>query len=744
MTGPAEGDMAVVGTGDVEPIRIGEASRVAIGRTHDRDHRLPFVNQPPAELNVLGGQPRGVLARALVAQEFFNRTGNQRGISPQPGELVRMAQQSEQAVSDQVGRGLLPADHRDDGVGHHLVVGEPVAVNLGGSQRMEQARPWMIAIALHRLTEVGQHVMEAGENSLEAIGIVLEVSEHLGEVLGPGLQSVAVRRWQAEQFRRHDRWERIGKVGDHIHLPASGKPVEQGVDDILDVGAQLLDPPWGEGPGSKAADACVSGRIQEEHLLHHHLRDGAHRRHAERGELLGAVGAIGGKVLEDGHDVRVARDDPCVQEGIPMHRIFFAKAAVERIGVGKDVGVQQVVEAQWRLPRHRGWSAGDQVHRLRLGSRQMDANRHKPHRRPASTARLSHLSHHGQRDRSLRPRLALPHNCCRRVETELSTAKRALLEKVLGNQAPTRALRSLMGPAEESSERASSESGRVTVSTVQSGTKTPLFYLHVHWQGGAFYCFNLARLLGPDQPFYVLDLYRFEDLPAPPTIEVMAAEYIGVIRGIQPEGPYQLAAFCGASVLTYEIAQQLQRAGETVEFTGFIDPMAGAIRSIRVTQRMVRAIGTALRLAPAAQLDWFLRIRYLSRLLRRARDEYTEHGDRLMRRWNDEHPRRWRLLPASGALRLDWLATFIWSVAAYRPRRYPGKVTYFLAEDNPDGRRLWWGKIGKAGPNNEIRTVPGDHVTCRTEHLADLAQQLGSCLSPVTSRPARPLPSQAS
>src|SRR6266568_3795860 len=40
------------------------------------------------------------------------------------------------------------------------------------------------------------------------------------------------------------------------------------------------------------------------------------------------------------------------------------------------------------------------------------------------------------------------------------------------------------------------------------GTRRPLFYFHVHWQGGAFYCFNMARILGEDQPFYVFEPYK--------------------------------------------------------------------------------------------------------------------------------------------------------------------------------------------------------------------------------------------
>jgi len=316
------------------------------------------------------------------------------------------------------------------------------------------------------------------------------------------------------------------------------------------------------------------------------------------------------------------------------------------------------------------------------------------------------------------------------VETELSATKRALLERVLREAMPDGKIRSAVQQAQTSVAPLANSNWRTPVVPIQAqGSKRPLFYMHVHWQGGAFYCFQLARALGADQPFYVLDLYRFDDLPLPPTIERMAADYIAAMRQVQPDGPYLLAAFCGASLIAYEMAQQLRRAGQAVDLLAFIDPMAGAVRSIRVTGTLIRAIGPLLRLSQGAQLDWFLRLRYLFRVLRRARDEYTDHADRLMREWNEAHPRRFRFLPDGGALRQDWLAVFIWAVSGHRPRRYPGKVTYLFARDNPDRRNLWWGAVREANDNVDILRIPGDHVTCRTEHLDDLAAQLRSCVS---------------
>ena len=73
--------------------------------------------------------------------------------------------------------------------------------------------------------------------------------------------------------------------------------------------------------------------------------------------------------------------------------------------------------------------------------------------------------------------------------------------------------------------------------------------------------------------------------------EEMAAAHLESLRSIQPEGPYLLGSFCGASVIAYEMAQQLRAQGQAVDLLVFFEPMAGPIELSRLAGRLIRRIG---------------------------------------------------------------------------------------------------------------------------------------------------------
>ena len=109
------------------------------------------------------------------------------------------------------------------------------------------------------------------------------------------------------------------------------------------------------------------------------------------------------------------------------------------------------------------------------------------------------------------------------------------------------------------------------VSLRTDGSGPPLFL--IHGAGGlAFTVFELGLALdGGFSVFGVQDPAC--DLATEPqrTVPDMAAALIAQIRTVQPRGPYRLCGHSFGGLLAYEMAVQLERAGEETAFLGLID-----------------------------------------------------------------------------------------------------------------------------------------------------------------------------
>ncbi|MBK7894399.1 MAG: hypothetical protein IPJ90_05840 [Anaerolineaceae bacterium] len=83
---------------------------------------------------------------------------------------------------------------------------------------------------------------------------------------------------------------------------------------------------------------------------------------------------------------------------------------------------------------------------------------------------------------------------------------------------------------------------------------------------------RLARYLGEDQPLYGLQPQGMDgNQPHHTRVEDMAAHYIKEMRTLQPHGPYYLGGHCAGSWVAFEMAQQLQAAGEEVQLLVLVD-----------------------------------------------------------------------------------------------------------------------------------------------------------------------------
>ena len=127
-------------SGRVMSSRSGSAKRSGsrFGRGEEGDHSLARLDEHVAHLRGLRGGAPGEVHRAVVAEDLFDRAGRQRRVLDEPVPLVALAQQGDGAVADQVGGGLVAGHEEEHDGGSQLLLGELVALLLGGEQRGEE------------------------------------------------------------------------------------------------------------------------------------------------------------------------------------------------------------------------------------------------------------------------------------------------------------------------------------------------------------------------------------------------------------------------------------------------------------------------------------------------------------------------------------------------------------------------------------------------------------------------------
>ncbi|MDQ6660987.1 MAG: AMP-binding protein, partial [Chloroflexota bacterium] len=253
---------------------------------------------------------------------------------------------------------------------------------------------------------------------------------------------------------------------------------------------------------------------------------------------------------------------------------------------------------------------------------------------------------------------------------------------------------------------------------VQVGeSKRPFFFLHGDTTGGAFYCFPLARQIGPEQPFYVLEPHRFDNMRMPPSLTEIAATHIAALRTVQPEGPYFLGGFCNGSLTAYEMARQLQDQGQSVDLLVLIEPLE--FPRFRSVHHGISRIGKLLHLGSDKRLEVFLRMQHLYRYFFGRRHFYDSE---YLKTYTSKPV---AMFPTTEALYKDYAGILAWLTSEYKLYPYAGKVTILWAKEE-HFRGIWKRKAKKE--KLELHFVPGTHKTCRTEYLHELAEQLGICL----------------
>jgi acetoacetyl-CoA synthetase len=259
--------------------------------------------------------------------------------------------------------------------------------------------------------------------------------------------------------------------------------------------------------------------------------------------------------------------------------------------------------------------------------------------------------------------------------------------------------------------------------------QSPLVPVRTAGTGRAFFMFHgfggnvidLARLLRSlrcDRPIYAVQAYGLDPAVIPDRrVEDMAGRYLGLLRSVQPSGPYAVAGFSFGGLIAYEVARLLAQQGETVEFVGLIDTHVHSFRNWLGTYAndAGRVLRKALVMRPRERLAYLRRVvmRWLANLP-------PPFGDR----WYVPEP--WMPpLPAHFARVAKGSAA---ALHAYRPGPYPARVSFFRAGSRTP---LWadpltiWRKVTTV----DVYDTPGDHKTIIEEpNVQLLATLLDQCL----------------
>jgi acyl-coenzyme A synthetase/AMP-(fatty) acid ligase/thioesterase domain-containing protein/acyl carrier protein len=277
------------------------------------------------------------------------------------------------------------------------------------------------------------------------------------------------------------------------------------------------------------------------------------------------------------------------------------------------------------------------------------------------------------------------------------------------------------------------------------GIRTPLF------------CFAGAGALAltflplsrhfPEHSMYAFQSHGLEKRAVPDrTVQSEARRHLGIIRILQPRGPYLLIGHSHGGLIAMDVARQLIEAGETVELTALLDTYlpesadlmrdafvaangegATSAAGATVAAGATRSTGSDDPVSETTSSDGATHRRSPAALLRRvipaAVIERTPLARSLppVRDW----PRHIRartagLVVYSGRRQFD--AFFDHSILAsrrYKIENFPGRVLLVFADGNPDGGE-GWAPLLTSSP--AIVSIASEHTSLlREPHAVELA-----------------------
>jgi non-ribosomal peptide synthetase component F/thioesterase domain-containing protein len=271
-----------------------------------------------------------------------------------------------------------------------------------------------------------------------------------------------------------------------------------------------------------------------------------------------------------------------------------------------------------------------------------------------------------------------------------------------------------------------------------AGTRPPLFMIHSYHLYRA-----LPAALGVDQPFYGIQELELVDREFPFHLESQIAAYVKQIREVQPYGPYYLSGFCFFANLAFEVAAQLEAAGEEVGLLALIDATcphywlehfdsSSAREPVKVRVWKTRASVIQYHLKRFGELPFAHKVPYITHwVIEKIKNQVLNFLLRFRTRAYGAFLSRNRLLPFFMKNKL--MVTRV-AVRRHRPKKINADIYLFQAQDEPMPHGFDTNFGWSAATNGAVRTrwITGDHDNMFLgENLEYMAAQLRTAMDEI-------------
>ena len=245
------------------------------------------------------------------------------------------------------------------------------------------------------------------------------------------------------------------------------------------------------------------------------------------------------------------------------------------------------------------------------------------------------------------------------------------------------------------------------------GTRPPMFFVHGAGGGNLWTYTNLIPHLDPDQPVYAFESRGMRSHAEFTRVEDMARHYLQEIRTVQPQGPYYLGGYCFGGNVAFEMARQLEAAGEPVALLTLLDSAAANSCYQRLPWwqpvfHLRFAVNTAYWLADFLRQPSREQLRFVRRKCRVLAGRVLARLRGKGQAFEVEEVIDVSLFPE---IELGLWQTHLRALGDYHPQPYGGRAVLFRTRGHPFlcsfDPRFGWGPLVRGGIETVI--LPGAH-----------------------------------